>query len=878
MTPQPAALPVQPDTIPQELKALPQWVCWRYVLRDDKWTKQPVSIHTGDGADSTDPTTWASYEDALAFYQQFHPEGLVAGIGFVFAKEADPRKSLCGIDLDKCRDPATGKLGVWAQVVLQMLASYSEVSPSGTGVKVWVKGRMPLPAGKGGTKRSARYLAERLKLPDGGGALECYNDSRYFAMTGARLPQYPGTVNAPDPRVLRKLYTNAFEGKTHNTGKHASADVPATLTGEEVIRKASRAKNGDRFRQLWEGKWSEAGYPSQSEADLALCGMLAFWTGKDAGAIDCLFRDSGLMRDKWDEGRAGETYGNRTISKAVEECQETYSPAKAREDEEDDGEGRGRRPSDHDALIELARSGACDLWTTPNSESFATVQCGSRQEHLPVLERPFADWLLGSFEFVMGRVPRPDTIKNAAESIAGLARLGKVRHEAFVRVGWEWGESPASCKAVWVDLGDDTWQAVRITKEGWTVEAQPAVRFRRSDLLAPLPEPTCGTFDLLRPLVNVGDDDWPAVLAFLVGCYVPPPATLPILCPHGRAGAGKSTLLSQIEALVDPRTDDPTTGVPSSVEALMLTAERSWLQRFNNASTLTEDQSNLLCTLVEGTTMPKRTAYTDRGLTIVRARRPIVLNGISIVPERTDLLDRCLPIALVPPTPEKVEAGQTDADEGVVQHKTNAQLKAAFEAVRPAVLGALYTAVASALRHYDTTVLDDPPRLHDFAHWATAAEPGLGLPAGAVLAALGRTRREAQAAGVEASPLPSVLRAVVAAKGGKWEASAEEWLAALNAERPLARYGKQWPTDPRDLGQKLTLLAPDLPAAGLVAARRRGHGKRLWMVRILPQAGQPPAPAPAGAPATPPAGAPATPPATDPDAQKRLLREQTRAR
>jgi hypothetical protein len=427
---------------------------------------------------------------------------------------------------------------------------------------------------------------------------------------------------------------------------------------------------------------------------------------------------------------------------------------------------------------------------------------------------------------------------------------------------------------VWVDLGDDTWQAVRITKEGWTVEAQPAVRFRRSDLLAPLPAPIAGgTFDLLRPLVNVADEDWPAVLAFLVGCYMPPPAMFPLLCPHGRAGSGKSTLQEQIEKLVDPRTDDPTAGVPSSVEALMLVAERTWVQRYNNASTLTEDQSNLLCTLVEGATMPKRTAYTNRDLTVVRARRPIILNGISIVPERTDLLGRCLPIGLVPPT---AESGEAD-EEGVVRHKKKATLEADLEAVRPAVLGALFSAVASALRHYDTTNLADPPRLHDFAHWATAAEPGLGLAPGAVLTALGRTRREAQAAGVEASPLPPVLRAVVEAKGGQWEASAEDWLAALNADRPLARHSKHWPTDPRDLGQKLTLLAPDLPAAGLVAKRRRGHGKRLWLVRILPQAGQPPAPAPASAPATPPAA--------DPDAQqlaavaaKRLHREQTRAR
>src|SRR5262249_24513968 len=173
-----------------------------------------------------------------------------------------------------------------------------------------------------------------------------------------------------------------------------------------------------------------------------------------------------------------------------------------------------------------------------------------------------------------------------------------------------------------------------------------------------------------------------------VGCFMPPPAMFPILCPHGPPGSGKSTLQEQIESVVDPRTDDAPAGVPSGVEALMLVAERAWLLRFNNVSSLTDDQSNLLCTLVEGTTLPKRTAYTDKDLTVLRARRPAILNGISIVPDRTDLLDRCLPIGLLRPRPPKgrqraagaaaSETGSEAAAEGVV-HRKKAELKAALE-------------------------------------------------------------------------------------------------------------------------------------------------------------------------------------------------------
>jgi hypothetical protein len=117
----------------------------------------------------------------------------------------------------------------------------------------------------------------------------------------------------------------------------------------------------------------------------------------------------------------------------------------------------------------------------------------------------------------------------------------------------------------------------------------------------------------------------------------------------------------------------------------------------------------------------------------VRARRPIILNGISIVPEKSDLLDRCLPIGLLPP-----KAG--DDEEGVVKSREDDDLKVALEAVRPAVLGAVFTALATALRNYDATVVPDAPRIRNkaLARWAIAAEPGLGKPACGAVCSLPR--------------------------------------------------------------------------------------------------------------------------------------------
>ncbi|MBA3313518.1 MAG: hypothetical protein H0T47_09565 [Planctomycetaceae bacterium] len=435
--------------------------------------------------------------------------------------------------------------------------------------------------------------------------------------------------------------------------------------------------------------------------------------------------------------------------------------ATARENgaKDEEGETKGkRRQSDYDLLVELAKRQ--NLWTTPAGDAFGSVEVDGHTEHLAVLEGPFADWLCESFWLAHGRSPKEDALANAAKSAGRLARVEKTKHEAFVRVGWE--QEGGKPLAVWIDLCDDSWRAVRITADGWTVEAKPAVRFRRSSLLASLPLAKAGgSFDELRPLVNVADEDWPLFLAFLVGCVLPPPGMFPLLVPHGPAGSGKSTLMRQIEQLVDPRTDSPTTGVPQSEESLLLVAEASWLCRFNNASGLTRAQSDTLCTLVEGGGMSRRTLYDNKGITSVSVRRPAVLNGVAPPPEQTDLLSRTLLLELRAPA-----ASRTDDE-----------LRQAFEEVRPRVLGALYDAVARALADYEETDVPDPPRLHALAKWVSAAEPSLGLPQGAVLAALRGARQLAASTACENSPLVPLLRLVVGGKGGQWEAQPADWLA-----------------------------------------------------------------------------------------------------
>ena len=161
-------------------------------------------------------------------------------------------------------------------------------------------------------------------LPPGGrriGPVEMYDTARFFTVTGERIPGTALTVGERSAE-LGKLHEALFPVEVPDrTCARVPAPAPSPLNDVEVIKKASAATNGDKFRKLWAGDW-QGDYTSQSEADEALCCHLAFLTGKDAERMDILFRESGLVRPKWEQR---EDYRRETISRAVARTAETYT-------------------------------------------------------------------------------------------------------------------------------------------------------------------------------------------------------------------------------------------------------------------------------------------------------------------------------------------------------------------------------------------------------------------------------------------------------------------------------------------------------------------------------------------------------------------------
>ena len=158
--PKPVPLVVIPEHIPAEIKAIDQWVVWRYFWQQGKWDKPPLQSHGGNFASSTNPKTWSTFDAAMAAYET----GTVDGIGFVFAK----KNRLTGIDLDHARDPQTGMIEPWALVIIHTFRTYTELSPSGTGIHLIAGGNLPGP----GVKTAS---------------IEMYDTGRYFTVTGHQL-------------------------------------------------------------------------------------------------------------------------------------------------------------------------------------------------------------------------------------------------------------------------------------------------------------------------------------------------------------------------------------------------------------------------------------------------------------------------------------------------------------------------------------------------------------------------------------------------------------------------------------------------------------------------------------------------------------------
>lgn len=292
------------SNIPDELKQLNNWCVWKFENRNGKRTKIPFNAETGEFAKSNDKSTWSSYETAV------NAEG-VDGIGFFF------EPPYLGIDIDDIDDDLHrfkqgDKLDNIVSEFNEAFKSYTEVSPSGNGLHIIVKGKIP------GSRRRK-------------GNIEMYDSGRFFTMTGKTIGKYKYVTEVSE-QVFKTIYEKYLPDNTvkYPTTNNYQQNIH-NLSEIDVINEIYKSKQAKLFDDLMKGNY-EPYYTSHSEADMALANILAFWCARDYSQMDSIFRQSNLYRDKWDEKRKNSTYGEQTLFKAINEANNIYTPKQQTED------------------------------------------------------------------------------------------------------------------------------------------------------------------------------------------------------------------------------------------------------------------------------------------------------------------------------------------------------------------------------------------------------------------------------------------------------------------------------------------------------------------------------------------------------------------
>jgi hypothetical protein len=765
------------DTL--NMRDLRQWLCWRSEEREGKPTKIPYSPITGGRASSTTPETWAGYEEAVRACKE---EGYT-GVGFVFTPEDD----LCGVDLDGCLDPLTEEIEPWAWTIIEELDSYTEISPSGKGVHILVRAALPE-----GRNRKGRF--------------EAYDRGRYFTVTGEHLAGTPRVVEGRQEE-LQSVVRRVF-GEDSANGHTKSVAVPEQpdngLSDDEVVRKALSASNGARFSRLWAGDTS--GYGSHSEADLALCGLLAFWTGGDATRIDALFRQSGLYREKWER----KDYRNRTITEALSGKTEFYKAPKTvklADGTEHKAEEKEERRNQADRLIGYALEDVRGLFVDQHRAPHALID----GEPVPLTSRCYS-WLRRLIWEEEGRSVSGEYLKMAAGTLSAHAEFSGVSRELYTRAAWHEG-------ILYYELRPG--KVVRVDQGGWTFEANPPVLFRRYVNLKALPDPEAGgSLDMLDNLVNLKSErDRRLFKAYLVTLPLEHVGR-PIFNASGAMGSGKTTIGRVVKRTWDPTAPETVRFDPRD---FLQKAMHAYIVMLDNQNTIPEWAADTLCRLVTREADSKRRLYTDDEDFIIELRRAVLLNGINVPTDRGDVLDRSLVVEL-----ERIPDGE---------RKTEEELWERFEAEHPRLLGALFDTLSKAIALKRSLKLSRRPRLADWGEYAAAVYEVMGWGAEQFLSDWDEIVKVQNRSTLDGSPVAQAIIKFMEDRES-FEGSSTELhkkLESIAEEIGVSTVrDKAWPKSARWLWRRIQEVVPLLVSLGIEASRERDEAGTTIALRRVP--------------------------------------------
>jgi putative DNA primase/helicase len=469
--------------------------------------------------------------------------------------------------------------------------------------------------------------------------------------------------------------------------------------------------------------------------------------------------------------------------------------------------GRRRTPQ-RDILIGF--TDGCEFWRDAGRGAFVTFPVNGHREHWPVRSREFRMWLSAKFYEGTGGAIGGQALEDGLRILEARAVHDGREYPTFTRIGEDRDR-------LYLDLCDDRWRAIEITKDRWRIRADLPLKLMRSPSMRPLPEPESGgMIEELTRFVNLSEDQFMLTVAWLVAAFRPR-GPYPILVANGEQGSGKSAFSRLVRSLVDPSAA-PVRSIPKDDHNLMISAFNSHVLAFDNLSSVAGWLADALSRLCTGGGFATRTLHSDRDETIFEGQRPIILNGIPLLTERPDLADRAITVHL-----------RTIPED---ERRPEEEFWADFAQARPRIIGALLNAVSAALRHLPDVIIDRPGRMADFEKWLTAAEPGLGWSKGAFRVAYHENRHDISESSFEADPVAVAIRDFVRDRHPDgWNGTPTELLAALNERvSETMRRSKIWPQAAQAMGSRFDRIKPLLRTKGFFVDRKHSGQRTIIIV------------------------------------------------
>jgi hypothetical protein len=475
------------------------------------------------------------------------------------------------------------------------------------------------------------------------------------------------------------------------------------------------------------------------------------------------------------------------------------------------------RASLTDQLVNLALGSGIELFNDGDQTAYATLPETGHSIALRVGSASFEYWLRHQAHKEMKRSVATGALKEAVGTLTAIALFERAAMPVHVRVA-------GNSEKIFIDIGSDSGAAVEINAGGWKITPSIEPKFVRGSGFQPLPCPLeGGNLRALQSFLGLDEHNYLLLIAFLVNALKPNGPYF-ILLVEGEQGSGKSFFCEIIKRIIDPNVA-LRLRLPEKAQDLMIQAKEYRLLNFDNASGMSGEMSDVLCSLATGGGIAVRKLYSDGDLYVMSYSRPFVINGIGGYANRPDLMERGIPIRLSP----MPDGGR----------KTEGELLEEFYQLLPSVLGALYSAAASALR---TVEIVEPPRhlrMADAARWIKASEEGLGEKPDTLIDAIANAQREFVVDRINEDPLVVRLRAI--AQRGTFEGYIGELYAEIVDEVGL-NLGRSLPKSPSHLSNQLKRLRPAMAQAGVVVEflEKDRKGKRVRVSVDRADKGKPP--------------------------------------